>query len=169
MFQGWSNVAKTIYSYNNFYLNNWIVWDRIKGRGAKKNFVSTRQDILWFVKNPKNYIYNPQISNIKKKTGGSIGKKNGCEYRKLSNVWSDISPIVPWSPQRVKHPTQKPVELMKRIILLFSNENNIILDPFAGSGTTGIACMNTNRKCILIEKNQDYCNIIKQRINQFLF
>ena len=167
LFQGWSNVCKTINDYNNFKLKNWIIWDRVKGRGAKTNFVSTRQDILWFVKDQKNYTFNIQPSNIKKKTGGSIGTKNGCEYRKLSNVWTDISPIVPWSQQREKHPTQKPLQIIQRLIRIFSKQNDIILDPFGGSGTTAIACMNLNRKCIIIQKQQQYCEIIKNRLQKW--
>lgn len=166
LFQGWSNVSDTISKFNSFNLKNWIIWDRIKGRGAKTNFVSTRQDILWFTKDKKNYIFNAQPSNIKKKTGGSIGTKNGCEYRKLSNVWSDISPIVPWSSQRYEHPTQKPLQLIQRLVRIFSNKNDLILDPFGGSGTTAVACMNLNRKCILIEKQQKYCEIIKNRLQK---
>lgn len=166
MFQGWSNVSNVIQNYNNFKLKNWVIWDRIKGRGAKTNFVSTRQDILWFVKDQKKYTFNPMLSNIKKKTGGSIGKRNGCQYRKLSNVWYDISPIVPWSKQRVDHPTQKPIQLLQRIISVFTNQNQIVLDPFAGSGTTAIACKRLNRKCVLIEKEEKYCNIIVDRLKE---
>lgn len=164
VFQGWSNVnyAISCFKNNGYKFNNWIIWDRIKGRGAKKNFVSTREDILWFSKGD-NYIFNPMLSNIKKKTGGTIGRKNGCEFRKLTNVWQDISPIVPWSPERVQHPTQKPVQLLERIINIFTNEGDTVLDLFAGSGTTGIACMKLGRKCILIEQDENYCEIIKNR------
>ena len=98
LFQGWSNVAKTKELLDEkFTIQNWIVWDRIKGRGAKKNFVSTREDILWYCKG-NNPTYNKIYSNIPKKTGG-MGKKNGQECRALTNVWYEISPIVPWSPE----------------------------------------------------------------------
>lgn len=166
LFQGWSNVINTILDFKNFQLKNWIIWDRIKGRGAKTNFVSTRQDILWFVKNLKSYTFNPQHSKIKKKTGGSIGTKNGCQFRKLSNVWCDISPIVPWSSQRVQHPTQKPLQLMERIVRIFTNQGDVVLDPFGGSGTTAIACKKLKRKCIIIQKQLQYCEIIKKRLNK---
>lgn len=62
------------------------------------------------------------------------------------------------------HPTQKPVELMEWLIKTYTNENEYVLDFTAGSGTTGIACMNLNRKCILIEKEEKYCEIIKNRL-----
>ena len=65
LFQGWSNVAKTKELLDEkFTIQNWIVWDRIKGRGAKKNFVSTREDILWYCKG-NNPTYNKmKISSI---------------------------------------------------------------------------------------------------------
>jgi site-specific DNA-methyltransferase (adenine-specific) len=164
IFQGWSNVSETKkIMEEKFKLKNWIIWDRIKGRGANTNMVSTREDILWFVKSDK-YTYNKIYSTIKKKTAG-LGTKNGQECRALSNVWTDISPIVPWSKERVKHPTQKPIQIMERIVTIFSNENDIVLDCFAGSGSTGVAAKNLNRNFILVEKDENYYEIIKNRIN----
>jgi site-specific DNA-methyltransferase (adenine-specific) len=164
IFQGWSNVSKTKDILDsNFILNNWIVWDRIKGRGAKTNFVSTREDILWYSKTKK-YTFNKIYSNIKKKTGG-MGNKNGQPNRALSNVWYDISPIVPWSKERVKHPTQKPIQLMERIITIFSNENETVLDCFAGSGSTIIAAKRLNRQFIGVERDIEYYNIINERLS----
>lgn len=64
------------------------------------------------------------------------------------------------------HPTQKPVELIEYLIKTYTNENDIVLDFTAGSGTTGIACMNTNRKCILIEKEEKYCEVIVNRLKE---
>lgn len=85
LFQGWSNVTKTKESLDQkFQIQNWIIWDRIKGRGAKKNLVSTREDILWYCKG-NNPTYKKIYSNIPKKTGG-LGKKNGQSNRALTNV-----------------------------------------------------------------------------------
>jgi len=165
VFQGWSNVSETKSALEKkFNLKNWIIWDRIKGRGANTNVVSTREDILWLTKS-NNYTYNKIYSNIKKKTGG-LGQKNGQDFRALSNVWTDISPIVPWSKERVKHPTQKPIQLMERIITIFSNENDLVLDCFAGSGSTGVAAKNLNRNFIMIEKDENYHKIILERLEQ---
>lgn len=163
LFQGWSNVCNTISKApKSWTLKNWIIYDRIKGRGAKTNLVSTREDILWFVKSDK-YTYHKQNSRIEKKTGG-LGQKNGNKFRTLSNVWSDVSPIVPWSPERVKHPTQKPIMLMKRCVKLWSSKGQTILDPFMGSGSTGVACKKCRRKFIGIELNKDYYKIAKNRL-----
>ena len=134
----------------------------LKAVGGKKHLVSTREDILWY-SNGNDYTFNKIPSTIKKKTGG-LGLKNGCEYRALSNVWTDISPIVSWSKERVNHPTQKPVQLMERCIKLWSNEGAIILDFTMGSGSTGKACLNTNRNFIGIELDENYFKIAKERI-----
>jgi site-specific DNA-methyltransferase (adenine-specific) len=67
--------------------------------------------------------------------------------------------------ERTKHPTQKPLELIKALISKHSKEGDIVLDCFAGSGTTGVACIETNRDFILIEQDLEYFNLIEQRIN----
>ena len=163
LFQGWSNVAKTKELLDEkFTIQNWIVWDRIKGRGAKKNFVSTREDILWYCKG-SNPTYNKIYSNIPKKTGG-MGKKNGQKCKALTNVWYDISPIVPWSPERNGHPTQKPLQLMERCVTIWTNEGDTILDFTMGSGTTGEACVNLRRNFIGIEQEKQWFDVASARV-----
>ena len=163
IFQGWSNVCKTKTIMDECYtMQDWIIYDRIKGRGGKKHLVSTREDILWY-SNGDDYTFNKIPSTIKKKTGG-LGMKNGCEFRALSNVWTDISPIVPWSKERVAHPTQKPVMLMERCVELWTNPCDTVLDFCMGSGSTGVACKNKGRNFIGIELDEGYYNIAKERI-----
>jgi site-specific DNA-methyltransferase (adenine-specific) len=165
IFAGWSFVSKVIETFSKeFTLNDWIVWDRIKGRGGKKRLVSTREDILWFVKGEEWIFHKDKAySTIVKKTGG-LGKKNGRETRALSNVWTDISPIVPWSKERCQHPTQKPVSIGKRILDVFSNEGDIILDPYMGSGTFGVSSLELERKFIGFEKDETYFQMASNRI-----
>lgn len=169
IFNGWSNVLDTKVSMDKYFtIRNWIIYDRIKGRGAKTNLVSTREDILWYSKGEKSpYTFNKVMSNIPKKTGG-LGMKNGETNCALSNVWSDISPIVPWSKERVNHPTQKPVQLMERCIKLWTNELDTVLDFTMGSGSTGVACKNLRRNFIGIEIDETYFNIAKNRIEEEL-
>ena len=165
LFQGWSNVCQTKQIMDKYFnIQNWIIYDRIKGRGSKNNLVSTREDILWYSNGKKSETYNKIYSNIPKKTKG-MGEKNGQENRALTNIWYDISPIVPWSKERNGHPTQKPLELMKRIVTIFTNENDLILDFTMGSGTTGEAAIMLNRNFIGIEKEKEWFNIAKQRID----
>lgn len=165
MFHGWTNIEETIVSMKKrFSLIEWIAYDRIKGRGAKTKLVSTKEEILIFSNGDSN-TFNKIFSNIPKKTKG-MGEKNGQKNRALSNVWSDISPIVPWSKERVSHPTQKPFSLLERIITVYSNPGDNVLDCFAGSGTTGVACLHLNRNFFLIEKEKEYYQLILERIKR---
>lgn len=165
LFQGWSIVCKTIELFNKeFELKNWIIWDRIKGRGSTKNFVSTREDILWYSNNDKP-TYHKMYSNIEKKTAG-IGNKNGESTRALTNVWYDISPIVPWSDEKTEHPSQKPIELMERCVNIWTNPGDTILDFTMGTGTTGRAALNCGRKFIGIEADKEWFRIAKERLSE---
>ena len=71
-------------------------------------------------------------------------------------------PIV--SPKERIHPTQKPVQLMEDLVRIHSNESDVVLDPFLGSGSTGVACKNLNRNFIGIELDSEYFNLAKERI-----
>ena len=63
------------------------------------------------------------------------------------------------------HPTQKPISVMEWLIIRLTNENDVVIDPFMGSGSTGIACLNTNRRFIGIELDENYFNIAQKRLN----
>lgn len=165
IFQGWSEVCKTKSIMDSLFTPmNWIIWDRIKGRGATKNFVSTREDILWYCKG-ENPTYHKMYSNIEKKTAG-MGTKNGETTRALTNVWYDISPIVPWSNEKTEHPSQKPVELMERCVSIWTNPNDTVLDFTMGTGTTGRACINLGRQFIGIEQDIKWFNIAQSRLSE---
>lgn len=87
-------------------------------------------------------------------------KEISQELAQLTSIW-EIRPQ-----KRDLHPAPFPIELVERCIKLGTNEGDTILDPFAGSGTTGVACKNTNRNYILIEKEPEYIDIINKRLNQ---
>ena len=90
-------------------------------------------------------------------------KNNFCTYNKpIENtniLYGKLS-------EKRFHPTQKPVGLLKELILRYSNENDTILDNCMGSGSTGVACINTNRNFIGIELDEIYFNIAKERIGE---
>ena len=167
LFQGWSNVCDTVQLLNlqeGLVFRNWIVWDRIKGRGAKNNFASTREDILWYSKG-ENYTFNKMYSNITKKTGG-MGEKNGEETRSLTNVWYDIPPIVPWSNEKCDHPSQKPLGVMERCIDIWTNQDDKVLDFTMGTGTTGVACVKNRRNFVGIEIDKKYYDMAEKRLKE---
>ena len=164
-------------------LNNfkycWI-WEKSSGTGfldTKKRPLKCHEDVIvFYYKQP---IYNPQ------KWKGE--PNHGCKtsVRKTKSVYAgdygrpepDISGMkYPRSVIKFKkhsssenlHTTQKPIALFEYLIKTYTNEGALVLDNCAGSGTTGIACLNTNRKFILIEKEHEYVEIIKERIEKHL-
>lgn len=84
----------------------------------------------------------------------------------LNYYYDRVKDVKPISGSRKHHPTEKPVEIMKQFIELSSQENDVILDPFMGSGSTGVAAVNTNRKFIGMELDENYFNIAQERINK---
>ena len=83
----------------------------------------------------------------------------------MKDVW--LIPLVTKEEKKYgKHPTQKPLALLKRIILASTNEGDLILDPFNGSGTTGIVSVQLNRRYIGIEKEYEYCKLTKKRYEE---
>ena len=88
------------------------------------------------------------------------------EFNKIQKIESDFDKerLKDTEGKKALHPTQKPEELLKRIILGFSNENDVILDPFAGSGTTPYIAKKYNRNFIAIEKEEKYVKAIEKRV-----
>jgi len=84
----------------------------------------------------------------------------------LQDVWDDIKPVQFTKKEDAKYPTQKPIRLLERLISLSTNEKDIVLDPFCGSGTTLVAAHNLGRRWIGIDKNKDACEIAKKRLRE---
>lgn len=161
-----------------FIIKNRITWKRDKGRGSDRNYKNVIEDIYFAVKSD-NYYFNP-IKIIKKvkapyknldntnRDWYIDGEGNNVRETYLSNIWEDM--VIPfWSmPENTEHPTQKPEKLIERLLLTSSKENDIVLDPFLGSGTTAIVSKKLNRKFIGIEKDIDYCLISQYRLEKGL-
>ena len=103
---------------------------------------------------------NPNDKRIKEKI------KNGKLGARSYDWFSDIQLVKNVSKKDFNHPCPVPVKLMERIILLTTNEGDLIVDPFMGSGTTAIACLNTDRKYIGFEIDEEYFDIAKERIEK---
>ena len=119
--------------------------------------------------------YNPQgISSIGVKTvtknfnaGGVVGERPnqiGKQYEAFTGFPTDVLEFKSITGKSCLHPTQKPVDLLEYLIRTYTNENDLVLDFTMGSGSTGVACINTNRKFIGVEINEKYFNIAKDRI-----
>jgi DNA modification methylase len=156
---------------------DWI-WEKPKGTGhlnAKKQPMRYKEDILVFYS--KQCVYNPQMTTghkpantngRRKKETDVYGRfneqiKGGHTERYPKNVvqFNNVN-----SAHGIVHPTQKPVDLMEYLIKTYANEGETVLDFTMGSGSTGVACKNLNRKFIGIEMDEIYFNIAKNRINE---
>jgi DNA modification methylase len=90
--------------------------------------------------------------------------KTECKGKPLSNLWDDISYITRTQQDPRTYPTQKPLKLLQRIIKISTNDGDIVLDPTAGSGTTGVACKTLGRNCYLVDINADGKKIFEKRL-----
>ena len=118
-------------------------------------------------KRPRNkkYIVDGDLTaNIKNRYAGDDHNEDlryPINYIEIRNDTAECNKL-----NRI-HPTQKPIELMEYLIKTYTNENDLILDNCAGSGTTAIACLNTKRQFIVMEKEQKYYDIILKRVGDF--
>lgn len=146
---------------NSLYFNNWICWFYTQGIGKKKGFSPRHDDILMFNKS-KDFTFNLDAVRVPQKYYRSINNMRGANP---GDVW-EFSHIHYCQENRQNHPTQKPEGLMERMILASTNENDLVVDPFAGSGTTLRVCQQLNRNCFGIELNADYVKMINSRLNE---
>ena len=154
---------------------NEIIWDRKVPSmgGSTRKFSSVHDNIGFFVKSKKDYYFDidairiPYDKETKKARTRPrfIGKKWLEKGYNPKDIWS-VSRIHAQNPEREGHPTQKPLEIIERMIKASSPEQGIVIDPFMGSGTTAIACINLKRNYIGFEINSDYCDKIAERIRK---
>ena len=150
-----------------FKINNVIVWHKTNAMPnmTKRVFTHSTEFVVWAVKGKKwifNYEELKKINPEKQKDGSK---------KQMRDVWS--LPLVQGKERlrghdgRALHPTQKPEEMLKRIIIASSNRGDTVLDPFLGSGTTAAVAHNLGRNWIGIEKNKRYIDIAKKRIADY--
>jgi site-specific DNA-methyltransferase (adenine-specific) len=161
----------------NFIVRNRITWSREKGRGSKTNWKNNMEDI-WFATKSDNYTFNLEQIKIKKQVIAPYVDKQGkakdwfeengkkFRYTHPSNIWTDMT--VPfWSmPENTQHPTQKPEKLIERLTIASSNEKDLIIDPFLGSGTTAVVAKKLNRKYLGFEIEKKFYILSHTRLNK---
>ena len=162
-----SNIKKFRYKW---------IWEKSYSTGfmnANKMPLKNVEDVLVFYK--KLPTYNPQglievnKKQVRKRDKGTtiyndMGLKEGEYTQKFTNYPKQV--IKTTKKEKTFHPTQKPVELFEYLIKTYTNEGETVLDNCIGSGTTAIACINTNRSFIGIEKEKEYVDIANKRIEE---
>lgn len=142
VFASWKNYHKDFSELEKYFdVKNVIVWWKHGGGiGDLKHTLSTDYELVIVCHNGK--------CKIRGKRDGSVWECNKV------------------NPNKMVHPTQKPLGIIQRLIEKFSNEGDIVLDPFLGSGTTAVACVNTNRHYIGFELGKDYYDIACKRLDE---
>ena len=162
-----------------------LIWDNVLSSGflnANRQPLRKHEQIVIFYK--KLPTYNPQFSKGKPLHGKGIlykskenknnnyGKFNPLEDTRKGSTDKYPTSIITVSkshPSKYMHPTEKPVDLLEYLIKTYTNEGETVLDNCMGSGSTGVACINTNRNFIGIELDEKYFNIAKERIKNYKF
>lgn len=157
-----------------FQIRNRITWEREKGRGASKNWKNSSEDI-WFCTVSDNYTFNVDAVKLRRKViapytvNGSpkdwdMTEQGNYRLTYPSNLWTDLT--VPfWSmPENTDHPTQKPEKLLAKVILASSNPNDVIFDPFLGSGTTSVVAKKLGRQFLGVELDEMYACLTEKRL-----
>jgi len=167
--------AKLMLSNEKMYRYN-LIWEKSNSTNflqANKMPLRIHEEILIFYKTLP--TYNPQKSKGKayiikqpnnEKTGTNYGKHNSIETVNTGDRHPLTIIKISNNDTGTFHPTQKPVQLMEYLIRTYTNEGNLVLDNCMGSGTTGVACKNLNRRFIGMEMNTEYFNIASKRISQ---
>ncbi len=174
-----------IFKGHDLRLRNRIIWHFGHGLHASKRFSGRYETILWFSKSDT-YKFNldrvrvpskyPGKRHFKgklkgKPSGNPLGKNPSDVWKVIRNDWEneiwDIPNVKSNHPEKTIHPCQFPVELVERCVLALTDENDWILDPYAGVGSALIAAIKNNRKAIGCDKEESYVEITRKRIADY--
>jgi len=159
VFSGWNNLKDILNALDDvgFITINHIIWKYQFGVVTKNKFVTSHYHCLYVCKNPKKRVFYPYSRYSK----GIVVNKRDLRYHDIEDVWEIKREY--WRGD-IKTPTKLPAELIIKILQYSSKENDIVLDPFLGSGQVAIVSKLLNRKFIGFEISKEYYNFIKERL-----
>jgi site-specific DNA-methyltransferase (adenine-specific) len=142
---------------------NEIIWAYDYGARTKRKWPTKHDNILWYAKDPGHYTYNYEaIARIPYMAPGLVGPEKAGRGKLPTDTWWHT--IVPTNGrEKTGYPTQKPLGILRRIIAASSNPGETVLDFFAGSGTTGAACLELGRNFILVDDNPQALAVMAKR------
>jgi len=144
---------------------NEIIWAYDYGGKAKNKWPPKHDNILVYVKDPKNYTFNvDEIDRIPYMAPNLVGPEKAAKGKLPTDTWWHTI-VATGGKEKTGYPTQKPLNILERIIRASSNPGDTVLDFFAGSGTTGETCYNLKRKFILIDKSTQSMEVMAKRFS----
>jgi len=144
---------------------NEIIWAYDYGGRPRNKWPPKHDNILLYVKDPANYVFNyDEIERIPYMAPGLVGPEKAARGKLPTDTWWHT--IVPTnSAEKTGYPTQKPIGILKRIVQASSRPGNVVLDFFAGSGTTGAACLALGRRFLLVDNSRQALEVMARRFD----
>ena len=149
--------------FRDMYLKNLIVWNFDWGGSTNKRFAPRYEFVFWFVKDKDNYTFN--LDDVKVPALNYRPDRYKSQMKNPTDVWK-ISMVSGNFEERTSHPAQYPEELIERIVLSGTNKDDVVLDPFMGSGTTAVVAKKLGRHYLGYETVNEYCEIAEKRIGR---
>lgn len=150
-----------IFGRKNFL--NELIWCYDYGAKQKKKWPTKHDNILWYCKNSEHYYFDIEKCDRIPYMAPKLAGKEKAEKGKLPCDWQFITIVSPTGKEKTGYPTQKPLKLLQRLINTSCPDDGIVLDYFAGSGSTGHAALNCNKQFILVDSNPDAIKVMTKR------
>jgi site-specific DNA-methyltransferase (adenine-specific) len=143
---------------------NEIIWSYDYGGRSKRRWPAKHDTILWYAKDPKRYTFHyDAIDRIPYMAPGLVSPEKAARGKTPTDVWWQT--IVPTAgKERTGYPTQKPLKILERIVRVHSSPGDLVVDFFAGSGTTGEAAARLDRRFVLVDENPDAIAVMRERL-----
>jgi site-specific DNA-methyltransferase (adenine-specific) len=149
-----------------FHFRNWIIWYYTFGQNQRKKFNRAHTHILYFTKDKDIFTFNDKDIRIPSARQTIYKDKRANPLGKIpDDVWQFSRVCGTFNERIGKHPCQMPEDILELIIRASSNEGDIVLDPFGGTGTTAVVAKRLNRNYITIEISEEYYGIINKRLD----
>ncbi len=143
---------------------NEIIWAYDYGGRPKNRWPAKHDTILWYAKDPDRYIFNYEdIDRIPYMAPGLVGPEKAARGKTPTDVWWSTI-VSPTGKEKTGYPTQKPLKILERIVKVHSAPGDLVLDFFAGSGTTGEAAARNGRDYILIDSSPEAVRVMARRL-----
>jgi len=147
---------------------NEIIWAYDYGARATKKWPAKHDNILWYTKDPARYTFHLDASDrIPYMAPGLVGPEKAARGKTPTDVWWHTI-VSPTGKEKTGYATQKPLGILERIIKVHSNPGDLVLDYFAGSGTTGEAAAKHGRDFLLVDENAEAVKVMRKRLAKFL-
>lgn len=142
---------------------NEIIWAYDYGARTRRKWPPKHDNILWYARDPNRYVYNVDaIDRIPYMAPGLVGPEKAARGKLPTDTWW-LTIVSPTGKEKTGYPTQKPLSLLRRIIAASSDPGDLVIDFFAGSGTTGVAAAELGRRFLLVDRHAPAVQVMRRR------